>query len=126
MQVDVAGVRTEYDITFRGPAVCPIGGGGGPGGGEEEGWGGLSWFSSLLLVLLGLAAVYIGVGYAYNKNVHGLSGTEALPHREFWLELPSVLSEACARTGREVRDVLRSWRRPAGVTEPLAPSDQPA
>eukprot|EP00967_Tisochrysis_lutea_P084915 scaffold118901_cov43-Tisochrysis_lutea.AAC.3 len=69
LAVDVAGVRTEYDITFRGPAVCPIGGGGGPGGGEEEGWGGLSWFSSLLLVLLGLAAVYIGVGYAYNKNV---------------------------------------------------------
>jgi len=121
-QVDVGGKRIDHTITFRGPAACPIGGGA-PGGEDVEG---LSLGATLLLILLGGTAAYLGVGYAYNRNARGVSGVDALPHIDFWQELPSRAAEGCARAAREVREVLRAWRRPEGVTEPLAPAVQPA
>jgi hypothetical protein len=73
LQVDIGGTRIEHTITFRGPAACPVGGkpAGGDPGGDTEGVAGLSWGATLLLILLGGAAVYLGVGYAYNRNVSG-------------------------------------------------------
>jgi hypothetical protein len=55
-----------------------------------------------------------------------MSGVEALPHIDFWRDLPSLAAGVCVRAVREVREVVRAWRRPEGVTEPLAPAEQPA
>jgi hypothetical protein len=44
---------------------------------------------SLVLISMGVAGLlYCGAGYAYNSSSHRLSGAQAMPHAEFWLELP--------------------------------------
>ena len=54
----------------------------------SEGWG---W--PFLFLLLVLAAAYVGVGGAYNAKVRGLSGYEAIPHLEFWRDVPALVTE---------------------------------
>lgn len=64
---------------------CPVSG---PGAGLSGAW----VFN--LCVLLG-AVCYLAGGYLYNSKRHGLSGCEALPHRDLWRELPGLVKDGC-------------------------------
>ena len=77
-----------YLISMSSPALCNQVG---PGGGKQGLSGG-----SLFLILGSLAgAAYLVGGVYVNNKYHGLSGREALPHREKWGQLPGLVKDGC-------------------------------
>jgi hypothetical protein len=85
-----------YKFVFPSPASCPrlsakrqVAPNAMPGGGKA-GW------SMLSLFIFGVLAYCVG-GCAYKWKKEGAVGIEALPHREFWVSLPSAVSEAYQR-----------------------------
>ena len=49
----------------------------------------------LVAVILGGAAVYLGVGGGWRKQ-HGAKGLDLLPHRAFWLDVSALVSDGIA------------------------------
>ncbi|KAF8326677.1 autophagy-related protein 27 [Cantharellus anzutake] len=50
----------------------------------------LGWFFFLLLFCF---ATYLGLGAYYNYNNYGASGWDLVPHRDFWRDVPHLLSD---------------------------------
>jgi hypothetical protein len=92
----------HYSITWPSKYGCPAAAGTFVGG--LTGWGVVGWFFLI-------ATAYVGGGCAYNVLRRGASpGPEALPHPEFWRELPGLVADgvqvparAAACPGRFVR-----------------------
>ena len=60
------------------------------------------------------------------------AGTEALPHREFWLELKSLVTDGCTSVAARVKQLATETPMPAareegllGSQPPKAPGSQP-
>ncbi|KAG6901133.1 hypothetical protein C0995_016691 [Termitomyces sp. Mi166 len=51
---------------------------------------GIGWF---FLVLILAFAAYFGLGAYYNYTTYGARGADLLPHRDFWKEVPYMLSD---------------------------------
>lgn len=49
----------------------------------------------------------MALGYGYRSRVLGLSGIQAVPHREFWASLPGLVFAGV----REVQSKLRKLSR---------------
>ena len=60
----------QYQVFWNTSAGCPVA---------------LAW-GVYFLIFFSVAAVgYFGGGYAYNSRQRGLSGSDAVPHFEFWV-----------------------------------------
>ncbi|KAG6811536.1 hypothetical protein H0H92_006969 [Tricholoma furcatifolium] len=56
----------------------------------ETAGSGISWF---FLVLILAFAAYFGLGAYYNYSKYGATGADLIPHRDFWKEVPYMLSD---------------------------------
>ncbi|KAK7472798.1 type II membrane protein [Stygiomarasmius scandens] len=87
-----SGLQAEWST----PVVCASEGEDGDereedGNGNNRSYGsGLGWF---FLVLLLAFAAYFGIGAYYNYTTYGASGMDLIPHRDFWKEVPYLLSD---------------------------------
>lgn len=52
-----------------------------------------AWGGTFLVALAAAGVVYAAGGVAYNIKVRGLSGLDALPHRDFWQELGAYVKD---------------------------------
>jgi len=68
---------------------------------------GLGWFS--LAVFLSLAA-YFGLGAYYNYSTYGARGADLIPHRDFWKEVPYMLSDVVSHLCSNIRPRRTSSR----------------
>ena len=85
----------HYSITWPSKYGCPASGGGFVGG--MSGWAFVGWF------VLAVAA-YIGGGCAFNVLMRGATvGPDALPHPEFWRELPGLVADGVQVRRRGVK-----------------------
>ncbi|MBW0480926.1 hypothetical protein O181_020641 [Austropuccinia psidii MF-1] len=50
-----------------------------------------SWFQDLVFLVFMAFAAYLGIGYCYNFRTYGATGWDAVPHQNFWRELPQTL-----------------------------------
>ncbi|KAI0779328.1 autophagy-related protein 27 [Fomes fomentarius] len=107
---------TDLWLETKTPAGCPLrgppqdddtkkpedgGGDKGPGGEKEEEVGsGLGYF--FLLFFLAFAA-YFGLGAYYNYSTYGATGTDLIPHRDFWREVPYMLRDLVSHICSAVR-----------------------
>ncbi|TCD65116.1 hypothetical protein EIP91_003090 [Steccherinum ochraceum] len=104
----------EVIIDWSSPAGCSFSEpGGGSGGGKpsedtEEGdspapekvGSGVGYF--FLLLFLAFVA-YFGLGAYYNYSTYGASGTDLIPHRDFWREVPYMLRDVLSHLCSAVR-----------------------
>uniref|UniRef100_A0A7S4CG15 Uncharacterized protein n=1 Tax=Eutreptiella gymnastica TaxID=73025 RepID=A0A7S4CG15_9EUGL len=51
------------------------------------------WGWPVIIVLAMLGATYFGGGIYYNRKYRGFSGTEAVPHVAFWMDLPFLCKD---------------------------------
>ncbi|KAI0355747.1 hypothetical protein OH77DRAFT_1436816 [Trametes cingulata] len=109
---------TSYDgkdlrLEWSAAAGCPFGGpkedeekpgeGGdsGSGGDKEESVGsGLGYF--FLLLFLAFVA-YFGLGAYYNYSTYGATGSDLIPHRDFWREVPYMLRDVVSHLCSAIR-----------------------
>ena len=70
----------EYTIVFDSRYACPTNGGSG------HGW-------SIVFFLLFGAATYVGVGMYLNQQNEGKHGVEAIPHLEYWQQVPGLVTD---------------------------------
>ena len=75
----------EYVIEFESRYACPVGSGSG------FGW---RWIFTMLF----FAALYVGGGSYYNHRTEGkvLGTVEAIPHVEYWKEVPGLVTDGLA------------------------------
>ncbi|THU95669.1 hypothetical protein K435DRAFT_666059 [Dendrothele bispora CBS 962.96] len=104
---------SELHLEWQTSAVCTSGDdhdqtGDGREGNDSDGrsyGSGLGWF---FLVLLLAFAAYFGLGAYYNYTTYGASGMDLIPHRDFWKEVPYLLSDVVSHLCSSVRS-----RRPS-------------
>eukprot|EP00288_Rhodomonas_lens_P017775 CAMPEP_0177713412 /NCGR_PEP_ID=MMETSP0484_2-20121128/12923_1 /TAXON_ID=354590 /ORGANISM="Rhodomonas lens, Strain RHODO" /LENGTH=286 /DNA_ID=CAMNT_0019225295 /DNA_START=270 /DNA_END=1127 /DNA_ORIENTATION=+ len=73
-----------YVVTFPTIHGCP----------KDLRWSWGSWFDVLFFLGVGL---YLGVGIAFNMNKYQMPlGVEAIPHIEFWRQLPDLVKDGVA------------------------------
>jgi hypothetical protein len=51
------------------------------------------WAWTFNVCFLAAVIIYLVGGAYYNKTTKGMRGLEALPHRDFWRELPGLVKE---------------------------------
>jgi len=68
---------------------------------------GLGWF--FLAILLCLTA-YFGLGAYYNYSTYGARGADLIPHRDFWKEVPYMLSDVVSHLCSNIRPRRTSSR----------------
>ncbi|TFK44723.1 autophagy-related protein 27 [Crucibulum laeve] len=99
----------RLDIEWNTPAGCPFKEEGSPpddapkddDSKQEESVGsGVGWF--FLVILLAFAA-YFGLGAYYNYSTYGARGADLIPHRDFWKEVPYMLSDVLSHLCSTVR-----------------------
>ncbi|PPR07377.1 hypothetical protein CVT26_013693 [Gymnopilus dilepis] len=61
---------------------------------------GIGWF---FLVLLLAFFAYFGLGAYYNYSTYGATGYDLIPHRDFWKEVPYMLSDVVSHLCSDVR-----------------------
>ncbi|TFK75407.1 hypothetical protein BDN72DRAFT_832284 [Pluteus cervinus] len=113
---------TSYDgsslnLKWTVPEACPLQDDGGSKDGEKPGNGktgeeekvgsGIGWF---FLVLLLASMAYFGVGAYYNYTTYGARGADLIPHRDFWKEVPYMLSDVVSHLCSTVRPRHSSHR----------------
>ncbi|KDR75873.1 hypothetical protein GALMADRAFT_248610 [Galerina marginata CBS 339.88] len=102
---------SRLDLEWSAPAGCPSKEEGGDedsdkgddkkGDGQKENVGsGIGWF--FLVILLAFAA-YLGLGAYYNYSTYGATGLDLIPHRDFWKEVPYMLSDVVSHLCSTVR-----------------------
>ncbi|KAG7098577.1 hypothetical protein E1B28_000508 [Marasmius oreades] len=78
------------------------------GDGSKQSVGsGVGWF---FLVLILAFATYFGLGAYYNYATYGASGVDLIPHRDFWKEVPYMLSDVVSHLCSSVRSRRTSSR----------------
>ncbi|KAF7376164.1 Josephin domain-containing protein [Mycena sanguinolenta] len=77
-------------------------------GGSSRSLSSVGWFLLLLLVAF---AVYMGLGAYYNYSTYGASGTDLIPHRDFWAEVPWMLRDVVSHLCSSVRPRRSSSHR---------------
>ncbi|KAF8161113.1 autophagy-related protein 27 [Crassisporium funariophilum] len=111
---------SRLDLQWNSPAGCPFQEDGDHKGdhkdddkeeddkpqGESVG-SGIGWF--FLLILLAFAA-YLGLGAYYNYSTYGARGSDLIPHRDFWKEVPYMLSDVVSHLCSNVRPRRNSSR----------------
>ncbi|KAF9071737.1 autophagy-related protein 27 [Rhodocollybia butyracea] len=80
--------------------------GGGSSGSENVG-SGIGWF---FLVLLLAFAAYFALGAYHNYATYGASGMDLIPHRDFWVEVPYMISDVFSHLCSSVRPRRPSTR----------------
>eukprot|EP00660_Eupelagonema_oceanica_P019330 gene19330-biopygen17272 len=70
--------------------------------GSSEGCGGGCGF--LIFVFVG-GFTYFTSGFAYNFQRRGLRGKEAIPHKDFWVDVPFLVKDGMA----DERNIRRSY-----------------
>mmetsp|Transcript_12065 Transcript_12065/g.18921 ORF Transcript_12065/g.18921 Transcript_12065/m.18921 type:complete len:124 (-) Transcript_12065:77-448(-) len=72
-----------YVVTFPSPFGCP----------KDQGLSSAAIFNIMFFLVVG---AYFGGGLAFNVTQHQMQvGVDALPHIEFWRELPELVKEGC-------------------------------
>ncbi|PPQ67281.1 hypothetical protein CVT25_005865 [Psilocybe cyanescens] len=106
---------SRLDLEWSAPAGCPFkeeegdkGGDNNDETGEKENVGsGIGWF--FLVILLAFVA-YFGLGAYYNYSTYGSRGLDLIPHRDFWKEVPYMLSDVVSHLCSNVRPRRTSSR----------------
>ncbi|KAH9485376.1 Autophagy-related protein 27 [Psilocybe cubensis] len=108
---------SRLDLEWTAPAGCPFKeeeedkGGGGDNKEEptqpENVGSGIGWF--FLVILLAFIA-YFGLGAYYNYSTYGARGLDLIPHRDFWKEVPYMLSDVASHLCSNVRPRRTSSR----------------
>ncbi|TFK21963.1 hypothetical protein FA15DRAFT_672003 [Coprinopsis marcescibilis] len=86
----------QFQIAYTGIAGCPIAqeGGDDNGGGDDKVQkpvgSGLGWFFFILLFMF---LAYFGIGAYHNYSTYGARGMDLIPHRDFWQEVPYMISD---------------------------------
>jgi len=86
--LDVEVPQHDYHLVWESAFACPNGRG---GGGDEE--GGISGGWIFIIILVGIAVLYLLVGVAVKKFVYQASGIELIPNVVFWLALPGLVRD---------------------------------
>ena len=69
----------------------------------QLGQGGLSGGSIFLIILLVAVVLYLVGGVLFNKYRRGATGTDVLPNKAFWLDLPGLVAEGCRFSWHKIR-----------------------
>jgi len=93
----------EYKVLFDSRFACPV-----------ASTRGSAW-SMLLLCVLAVCA-YCGIGYAYNHYYLALQGLEAIPNRQMWEELPTLVREGLSFSLVQSKVGIEMARERAGPT----------
>eukprot|EP00039_Didymoeca_costata_P018178 m.332380 g.332380 ORF g.332380 m.332380 type:complete len:262 (+) comp16943_c0_seq1:29-814(+) len=84
-----------YEIDFRGPQCCLGGCASNSQVANEVGWG-------LVGVLIGGAALYVGIGFAFNTYKLKKEGRERFPHVEFWSSIPGLVKDGVSYSKNKI------------------------
>uniref|UniRef100_A0A6B2LIC7 Autophagy-related protein 27 n=1 Tax=Arcella intermedia TaxID=1963864 RepID=A0A6B2LIC7_9EUKA len=68
----------------------------------------LSLGTAILITLVVLIVVYLGAGVAWNRFREGRSGTELLPHKDFWTAAPGRVKDGFQFTASKIKEKLSS------------------
>ncbi|TRM69964.1 autophagy-related protein 27 [Schizophyllum amplum] len=100
----------ELQVEWAHPAACKndVGDGGDTGGdktpaddGEPKSMGsGIGFF--FLVLILALVGYFV-LGAYYNYSTYGATGKDLIPHRDFWREVPNMLSDVVSHLCSSVR-----------------------
>ncbi|KAF8805838.1 hypothetical protein BYT27DRAFT_7191971 [Phlegmacium glaucopus] len=102
---------SSLEVEWSGPAGCPFqeGEGGNKGDDKEDdkkkddhesGGSGIGWFFPIIFLSL---AAYFGLGAYYNYSTYGARGADLIPHRNFWKEVPYMLSDVVSHLCSNIR-----------------------
>eukprot|EP00455_Lapot_gusevi_P027370 TRINITY_DN2896_c0_g1_i1.p1 TRINITY_DN2896_c0_g1~~TRINITY_DN2896_c0_g1_i1.p1 ORF type:complete len:295 (+),score=102.57 TRINITY_DN2896_c0_g1_i1:48-932(+) len=97
-KVETGASACDFKATFPTSKAC--GGGSGSGGSGSTG----AWVFNIL-VLAGFP-LYFLIGFIYNWKARGLEGTEAIPHVEFWKDLPRLVLDGILYTWSLIRGLF--------------------
>ncbi|KAL5484935.1 ATG27 [Sanghuangporus weigelae] len=107
----------QLKVEWRAPAGCEFQGDNDNGDGDKEGesggggkkdeevGSGVGWF--FLLLLLAFVAYFI-LGAYYNYSTYGATGSDLIPHRDFWREVPHVLRDIASHLCSALRPSPRN------------------
>jgi hypothetical protein len=85
-------------ISWESQYACPIN----TGSGNK----GLSAGSILLIILLVLVVVYLVLGILWQKYRNHATGSDLIPNKEFWTELPILVKDGCVFTYFKVKEKI--------------------
>ncbi|EIN11688.1 hypothetical protein PUNSTDRAFT_50585 [Punctularia strigosozonata HHB-11173 SS5] len=90
---------SQLEVTWSNPSGCSTKGSDTPdkpqeddtrGGNKSSSGSSIGWF--FLVMLLALIA-YFALGAYYNYSTYGATGSDLIPHRDFWREVPYMLRD---------------------------------
>ncbi|KAF8868625.1 autophagy-related protein 27 [Gymnopilus junonius] len=106
---------STLDLKWSGPAGCPFQEESGGDKDEDGGDDGVDRdkekesVGSGIYLFLAFAA-YLGLGAYYNYSTYGATGYDLIPHRDFWKEMPYMLSDVISHLCSDVRPRRTSSR----------------
>jgi hypothetical protein len=82
-------------------------------------------FFGMLFWLIIIGIVYLGVGIAYNMHKFGSSGIDAIPHLEFWKNVPEIVTTGARKSYDAVLDATDKIKgNLSGVSAPKPSNTQ--
>jgi hypothetical protein len=85
----------KFQVSWESQYACPIG-----SGGNNKG---LSGGSIFLIILLVVIVVYFVAGILWQKYRNHATGSDLIPNKEFWTELPILVKDGCKFTVNKIR-----------------------
>ncbi|CAG8450119.1 12737_t:CDS:2 [Ambispora leptoticha] len=76
------------EVEWKTPHAC-----GEKYGEPDENNGGRGGFTKFLTIFLILILTYLGIGAAYNYHVYRAQGWDLIPNRDFWRDVPYLISD---------------------------------
>lgn len=106
--------RATLGLTWRSAAACkrdgskpPADDGGGADDGDGSGGGGGGGFFHTLGVIFWVVVIlflaYFVLGALYNYQNYGARGSDLIPHRDFWREVPALAQDLGSHLFNNVR-----------------------
>lgn len=60
-----------------------------------------------MIAIILLVGAYFAIGMFRNNKIQGLTGFEAIPHKEFWTDLPILIKDGISYSIQSIFNLIR-------------------